>query len=306
MDALDARGVPVRRVRPRTCLRDRGVDPRRHRGEPPRALPRAAGRVADRAGHRGRRMARLRARPHRIRGPDERGSARVACRMNRPEHLRPTSERTFTTMRILILGGDGYLGWPTAMHFSRGGPRGARRRQLPPPPRPRGGRHRHPRPRSSTRSPRARTPGRRSPARRSASPRATSTDWATDRAPVPDLPARGDRPLRRDAVGAVVDDRPRARRVHAAQQRRQHAERPVRDARARARLAPREARDDGRVRHAEHRHRGGLPRDRAQRAEGDAASSRSSPGADVPPVEGPRLATTSTSPAGCGASAPPT
>ncbi|MGH2696586.1 MAG: NAD-dependent dehydratase, partial [Actinomycetota bacterium] len=22
-------------------------------------------------------------------------------------------------MRVLILGGDGYLGWPTAMHFSR-------------------------------------------------------------------------------------------------------------------------------------------------------------------------------------------
>ena len=97
MDALVARGVPVRRVRPRPCLRDRGVDPRRHGGEPPRALPRAAGRVADRAGDRGRRMARLRARPHGIRGPDERGSARVACRMNRPQHLRPTSERTFTT-----------------------------------------------------------------------------------------------------------------------------------------------------------------------------------------------------------------
>ena len=24
-------------------------------------------------------------------------------------------------MRILILGGDGYLGWPTAMHFSARG-----------------------------------------------------------------------------------------------------------------------------------------------------------------------------------------
>ena len=24
-------------------------------------------------------------------------------------------------MRILILGGDGYLGWPTAMRFARGG-----------------------------------------------------------------------------------------------------------------------------------------------------------------------------------------
>ena len=24
-------------------------------------------------------------------------------------------------MRILILGGDGYLGWPTSMHFARKG-----------------------------------------------------------------------------------------------------------------------------------------------------------------------------------------
>ena len=24
-------------------------------------------------------------------------------------------------MRIMVLGGDGYLGWPTAMHFSRRG-----------------------------------------------------------------------------------------------------------------------------------------------------------------------------------------
>ena len=37
-------------------------------------------------------------------------------------------------MRILILGGDGYLGWPTAMRFSAPRPRGLRRRQLLPPP----------------------------------------------------------------------------------------------------------------------------------------------------------------------------
>ena len=24
-------------------------------------------------------------------------------------------------MRVLVLGGDGYLGWPTAMHFSNAG-----------------------------------------------------------------------------------------------------------------------------------------------------------------------------------------
>ena len=37
-------------------------------------------------------------------------------------------------MRILILGGDGYLGWPTAMRFSARRARGLDRRQLLPPP----------------------------------------------------------------------------------------------------------------------------------------------------------------------------
>ena len=54
-------------------------------------------------------------------------------------------------MRILILGGDGYLGWPTAMRFSEPRPRGPRRRQLPAAPRPPGGRA----PTPSRRSPRA-------------------------------------------------------------------------------------------------------------------------------------------------------
>ena len=33
-------------------------------------------------------------------------------------------------MRILVLGGDGYLGWPTALHLSSAEPRRRRRRQL--------------------------------------------------------------------------------------------------------------------------------------------------------------------------------
>ena len=37
-------------------------------------------------------------------------------------------------MRVLILGGDGYLGWPTALRFSAARPRGLGRRQLRPPP----------------------------------------------------------------------------------------------------------------------------------------------------------------------------
>ena len=37
-------------------------------------------------------------------------------------------------MRILVLGGDGYLGWPTALHLSTAGPRRRRRRQFRPAP----------------------------------------------------------------------------------------------------------------------------------------------------------------------------
>ena len=40
--------------------------------------------------------------------------------MTRSAHLRPNLERGIG-MRILILGGDGYLGWPTSMHFARKG-----------------------------------------------------------------------------------------------------------------------------------------------------------------------------------------
>jgi NAD(P)-dependent dehydrogenase (short-subunit alcohol dehydrogenase family) len=65
-----------------------------------------------------------------------------------------------------------------------------------------------------------------------------------------------------------------------------------------------QARDDGRARDAEHRHRGRLHRHRAQRA-ATACRSRSS---RAPTTTSPRCttATTSTSPAGCGACARPT
>ena len=55
----------------------------------------------------------------------------------------------------------------------------------------------------------------------------------------------------------------------------------------------------------EHRHRGGVHRDRAQRPHRLPALPEAA-GVDVPPVEGPRLATTSTSPAGSGGCGPPT
>src|ERR1700729_4147793 len=33
----------------------------------------------------------------------------------------PTRNRKVGTVKILVLGGDGYLGWPTALHLSRAG-----------------------------------------------------------------------------------------------------------------------------------------------------------------------------------------
>ena len=102
------------------------------------------------------------------------------------------------------------------------------------------------------------------------------------------IPTRGDRALRGDAVGPVLDARPRPRRLHAAEQRCEHAQRLVGDARVRSRLAPGEARDHGRVRNPEHRHRGGLPRHRAQRTQGDDPVSEA-PGQPVSPLEGARL-----------------
>src|SRR5207344_2709366 len=80
---------------------------------------------------------------HRIRGngPASRGTAtargggehsrfrsvgRIACaepvRSNRAVFAASVALHNLGGyMRILVLGGDGYLGWPTAMHFSRRG-----------------------------------------------------------------------------------------------------------------------------------------------------------------------------------------
>ena len=86
---------------------------------------------------------------------------------------------------------------------------------------------------------------------------------------------------------AVFDDRPQARGLHAGQQRRGDAQPAVRPARVGARLPPCEARDDGRVRDAEHRYRRGFHRDRAQRSQGPPAVSEAT-GFLLPPVEGAR------------------
>ncbi len=85
----------------------------------------------------------------------------------------------------------------------------------------------------------------------------------------PRIPARRGRALRRAARRAVLDDRPPARGLHADQQRRRHAQPALRDRRDRPGHPPGQARHDGRVRHAEHRHRGGLAGRQPQRAARD-------------------------------------
>ena len=189
------------------------------------------------------------------------------------------------TQRILILGGDGYLGWPTAMALSRAGhdvhlvDNFAKRQweleigrpsPLPDPDAPRadprlarGDRARH---RALRRRP------DRLRLRRIGDPR---------------RPARHDRPLRRTAVGAVLDDRRAARDVHPGEQRHRQPQRPVRDPRRQPRDAPGQARHDGRVRDARHRHRRGLPDRRPQRPAAHLPLPEDA-GLDVPPLEGPR------------------
>ena len=128
-------------------------------------------------------------------------------------------------MKILVLGGDGYLGWPTALHLSQAGHEVAVADNFV----------RRPTTTSSGSSPGADRAAadpdrglgradrsadrhvRRGPDRRRCSlPRRRG------------LPARGGRALRRAAGGAVLDDRPGARGLHPAEQRGGHPEPAVR------------------------------------------------------------------------------
>ena len=137
-------------------------------------------------------------------------------------------------MKIMILGGDGYCGWPTSLHLSDAGHdvtivdnfarRGidaelgtsqpdahrvaAEARQ-----------HLARRLRQEDRLPHRRPAGLRLPGSSHAG-----------------RAARGRRALRGAALGAVLDDRPQARLLHAAQQRARHAQPAVRDSRDRAGL----------------------------------------------------------------------
>ena len=166
------------------------------------------------------------------------------------------------------------------------GPRGVRRRQLRPPPLGRERRQRladpDPRPRAADRGlggdlgqgdPQLRRldRGRRVPRRGRRR----------------DAP-RGGRPLRPAGLGALLDGIARAGGRDPVRQRDRQPQPALRDPRPRPRLPPGQARDDGRVRAAQHRHRGGLHRDRAQGAQGHPAVPEAA-GLALPLLEGPRL-----------------
>ena len=100
--------------------------------------------------------------------------------------------------------------------------------------------------------------------------------------------ARGGRPLRRAALGALLDDVARARGRDPAHQRDRHPQPALLPARPRSRLPPGQAGDDGGVRHPQHRHRGGLHRDLPQGTLGHPALPQAA-GLAVSLLQGPRL-----------------
>ena len=206
-------------------------------------------------------------------------------------------------MKILILGGDGYLGWPTAPAPIRRRPRGRGRRQLRPA-------------RLRLRDGRGQPDADRDPP--DPGKHVAADHRSVDRHLIGDL-CDADftyRMVREFAPDAIV---------HYAEQRaapysmidRKHAVYTQINnvvgnlnvlyaiAETRPGHPPGEARHHGRVRHAQHRHRGGLARDRAQGPHRPGPVSRSGP---APSTTSPRCttATTSSSPAGSGACAQPT
>ena len=133
-------------------------------------------------------------------------------------------------VKILVLGGDGYLGWPTALHLSRRGhevgvvDNFARRGLRPRDGRRQPGAHRQPAAAGPTLAGDLR-PDHRPLRRRPDRPRLRRRHARL-------VPARRRRALRRAALGAVLDDRPAARRLHPGQQRGRHAQPALRHRRA--------------------------------------------------------------------------
>ena len=101
-------------------------------------------------------------------------------------------------------------------------------------------------------------------------------------------PPRGGRPLRPAGLGALLDGLAPEGGRDPVRQRDRQPQPALRDPRPRPRVPPGQARDDGRVRPARHRHRGGLHRDRAQGPQRHAALPEAA-GLALPLLEGPRL-----------------
>ncbi len=215
----------------------------------------------------------------------------------------PTSVTLPRPMRVLILGGDGYLGWPTAMRFSARGHEVSvvddfsRRRW-------------HDEAGTGSLTPIADFEQRIAAWKELSGEEIRSFVGSVQDGDFLD--------------GVVAETRPEAV-VHygqqasapysmalareggrdPARQRDRHPQPALRDPRPRARLPPGQARHDGRVRPARDRYRGGLHRDRAQ---GPHATPCPSPSCRPRSITAPRFTTrpTSTSPAAPGACAPPT
>ena len=188
-------------------------------------------------------------------------------------------------MKILVLGGDGYLGWPTALHLSARGHDVTVVDNLV----------------------------------RREYDREMGVDSLVPIAPLEDRVSRWKKvsghsvdvrignltdaaftygvvaEAKPDAIvhfgeqrsAPVLHDRPRARRLHTSEQRRGQPQRDVRDPGDRPRHPSREARDDGRVRLPQHRHRRGLHRDHPQGPHRRAALPEAA-GLVLPPVQGAR------------------
>ena len=188
-------------------------------------------------------------------------------------------------MKILVLGGDGYLGWPTALHLSERGHDVAVADNFVAPAVRRRTRRRKPGPDRASADPDSGVAGGERQAHRALYRRPVRR-----RLRLPDdrrVPARRHRPLRRAAVRAVLDDRPAARRLHPDQQRRRQPQRALRHRRHEPGHPPGQARHDGRVRHAQHRHRRRLARGHPQGAHRPGAVPEAA-GLLLPPVQGAR------------------
>ena len=188
-------------------------------------------------------------------------------------------------MRILVLGGDGYLGWPTALHLSRAGyevgvaDNFARRGydlemgvdSLVP----------------------IASLHRRVERWEEVSGNQldvfigdlTEEEFVHDM--VGQLPTRRHRPLCRAAQRPVLHGRSQACGLHAGEQRRRHVEPALRHRRARSVHPPRQVGHHGGVRHPQYRYRRGLHRDHAQGTHRHSALSQAA-GELLPPVKSPR------------------